>query len=87
MLLINRPNTKIIATLLVRDEEDVIKQNIEHHINQGVSGFIITNNSSKDNTLEILSKFPEVLEIINEPETDYDQAKWVTKMDCAFGRR
>lgn len=70
----------ILATILVKDEEDIIKKNIEHHINQGVSKFIVTNNRSKDKTLEIISKYKEVVEIINETDETHNQSKSVTKM-------
>jgi glycosyltransferase involved in cell wall biosynthesis len=70
----------IVATILVRNEEDIIQKNIEHHINQGVTQFIITDNGSTDKTKEIIEKFPEVKEIIDEPEHTHNQSKWVTKM-------
>lgn len=70
----------IVATLLVRNEEDIIASNIEHHINQGISKFIVTDNGSKDKTKEIIQKYPEVIEIIDEPEHIHHQAKWVTNM-------
>jgi len=35
-------NIKIVMTLLVRNEEDIIRENIEFHLSQGVSFFIAT---------------------------------------------
>lgn len=70
----------IIATLLIRDEEDIIKKNIEHHLNNGVDYFIITDNGSKDKSLEIINEFKQVLEVIHEKEQNYHQSEWVTKM-------
>jgi hypothetical protein len=75
-----KPKIKIVATILARDEEDIIAANIEHHINQGVTHFIVTNNNSKDNTKKILEKYPEVIEIIDECDETHDQSKWVTRM-------
>jgi glycosyltransferase involved in cell wall biosynthesis len=75
-----KPKIKIVGTILARDEEDIIGTNIEHHINQGVTHFIITNNNSKDKTKQIAEKYPEVVEIIDEHEKDHNQSKWVTRM-------
>lgn len=75
-----RPSTKIVATILMKDEEDIIAANIEHHIQQGVSQFIITDNNSSDKSRSIAEKYPEVIEIIDEPENTHNQTKWVTRM-------
>ena len=71
MINYNKP-LKIVATLLAKDEEDIIAQNIEHHINQGVTDFIVTNNRSKDHTRTIVEKYPEVKEIIDEPDETHN---------------
>ncbi len=71
----------IIATLLVKNEEDIIEHTLTHHINQENIDFIIaTNNNSKDNTKNILKKFKEVKVIIDETGTDHNQSAWVTRM-------
>jgi glycosyltransferase involved in cell wall biosynthesis len=75
-----RPSTKIVATILMKNEEDIIAANIEHHIQQGVSQFIITDNNSSDKSRSIAEKYPEVVEIIDEPENTHNQTKWVTRM-------
>lgn len=79
-MLILKSRLKIVATLLIKNEEDIIATNIEHHINQGVSHFIITDNASVDNTRSIVAKYPEVVEIIDEPGKDHRQSEWVTRM-------
>lgn len=71
---------KIVATILAKNEEDVIGQNIEHHISQGVSQFIITDNNSTDKTREIAARYPEVVEIIDETHDNHNQSVWVTRM-------
>lgn len=75
-----KPSRKIVATILAKNEEDIIASNIEHHINQGVTHFIVTNNNSIDKTKNIVEKYPEVVEIIDEPGEDHDQSAWVTRM-------
>ena len=55
---------KIIATILAKDEEDIIANQIEHHLEQGVFKILLTDNNSTDRTREIASKYKEV-EIID----------------------
>jgi glycosyltransferase involved in cell wall biosynthesis len=70
----------ILATILARNEEDIIGYNITHHIREGVDAFIITDNGSTDKTKEIASSFQQVKLIIDEPEYNHNQTKWVTRM-------
>lgn len=69
-------------TLLVRDEEDVIRSNLDHHLDQGVDHVLVTDNGSVDATLDLLAPYERagVVEVIHEPADDYAQAKWVTRM-------
>lgn len=73
---------KVIMTLLVRDEQDIIETNIDYHLSQGVDLFIITDNLSTDNTSRILDDYAKrgAAIIINESSDDYCQHKWVTRM-------
>lgn len=75
-----KPTIKIVATILAKNEEDIIAKNIEHHIEQGVSAFIVTDNNSKDQTREIVARYPEVKELIEEPGSNHNQSEWVTRM-------
>ena len=54
-----KKDTKLIMTLLVRDEQDIIRENIEFHLSQGVSFFIVTDNLSTDGTAAILKEYEE----------------------------
>lgn len=71
---------RVIGTLLVRNEEEIVRECIEHHLKHGVDGFIVTDNGSKDNTRKILEDCPGILRIIDEPTHNHHQAKWVTRM-------
>ena len=73
---------KLVMTLLVRDEEDILALNLEHHLAQGIDSFIVTDNGSRDNTQTILESYKNrgLIEVINEPAETYDQATWVTRM-------
>lgn len=68
-------------TLLVRDEEDILRENIEYHKSQGVDHFIVTDNASKDGTTRILKEYEKdgILMYIRE-DGSYHQSKWVTSM-------
>lgn len=72
----------LVMTLLVRDEEDVLRANLDHHLDQGVDRVIVTDNGSVDATLDILEEYRRqgVVEVIHEPADDYAQARWVTRM-------
>ncbi|CAA6822541.1 MAG: Unknown protein [uncultured Sulfurovum sp.] len=73
---------KLVMTLLVRDEEDILKENIDFHLEQGVDFIIATDNCSVDSTKEILKAYERkgVLHYIYEKEDNYNQHQWVTKM-------
>ena len=70
----------MIATILAKNEEDIIGKMIEHHVEQGISKFILTDNNSSDKTKQIAEKYPEVVEIIDEPGETHNQSEWVTRM-------
>lgn len=75
-------NCKLIMTLLVKNEVDIVRKNIEFHLRHGVDYIIATDNISDDGTYEILKEFEKkgVLYLIQEEDQDYDQAKWVNRM-------
>ena len=70
----------IIATLLMRDEEEIVRENIEHHLANGVDAFLVTLHRSTDRTREILREFPQVLQVTEVDAESYDQHRWVTLM-------
>jgi len=73
---------KLVMTLLVRDEQDIIAEHLDFHLAQGVDEVIVTDNGSEDATLEILRSYEArgVTRIILEPTDDYSQGLWVTRM-------
>ncbi len=73
---------KLIMTLLVRDEEDIIASNIDYHLHNGIDFIIATDNLSTDRTADILKSYEKrgLLYCIHENEDDYTQHAWVTRM-------
>ena len=73
---------RLIMTLLVRNEEDVVKENIDFHLFQGVDHIVAMNNLSTDSTRDILSNYASqgVLTLIDQEDDDYAQSEWVTEM-------
>ncbi len=73
---------KLVATVLARDEEDVIDAQIAFHLNAGVDFVIATDNNSRDRTTEIFESYARAgyLHLIHEPAEGLRQGEWVTRM-------
>ncbi|TML92005.1 MAG: hypothetical protein E6G06_07650 [Actinobacteria bacterium] len=73
---------KLVMTLLVRDEEDIVEDHLVYHLNQGVDFVVATDNKSVDGTRDVLDRFQRLgyVEVIDEPDDTYDQWRWVTRM-------
>lgn len=72
----------LVMTLLVRDEADIVRENIEFHLARGVDHIVATDNDSRDGTTDILQEYAEagVLTLLQEPSHDYRQSDWVNRM-------
>ena len=64
----SRPDMKLVMTLLVRDEEDILDAQIAFQLNSGVDFVIATDNRSEDGTAEILESYARqgVLHLLRE---------------------
>jgi glycosyltransferase involved in cell wall biosynthesis len=73
---------RLVMTLLLRDEEDIVRENLDFHLAQGVDRVIVTDNGSEDATVEILREYEAqgAVRLLLEPEDDYSQGRWVTRM-------
>jgi hypothetical protein len=73
---------KIVMTLLVRNEEDIIEDNLVYHLNQGVDFVIVTDNRSRDRTRDLVRPFERwgVARLLRERRDNYMQPKWVSRM-------
>lgn len=76
--LTHRFNNRIVMTLLVKNEADIIESNIKFHRALGVDAFVVMDNNSSDGTREILEKLQHSVEIIIiDEECLYHQKKWM----------
>ncbi len=73
---------KLVLTLLVRDEADIVGDTIAGHLALGVDQIVATDNGSIDGTLEILEDYRKagVLKLLHEPPSDFSQSCWVSRM-------
>jgi len=73
---------KIVMTVLVREEADIVEEQIAFHLDAGVDFVIATDNRSQDGTTEILERYASAgrLHLIREPGEDLRQSEWVTRM-------
>ena len=73
---------KIVMTMVVRNEEDILATNIDYHKSRGVDYFLVIDHLSTDSTSEILQKYQRegILEYFRENDPAFRQGKWVTQM-------
>lgn len=81
-LYIEDDKMKLVMTLLVRNEEDILDENIRFHLAQGIDFFIVMKHKSQDRTADILRRYQNqnVMEVIHQTSDSYNQAIWVTAM-------
>lgn len=80
---INPDYIKLYMTIVCKDEEKIIEQQIRFHKAMGVDGFIVLNHNSTDNTLLILEKLKSegiISEIIQKSEPVHKHHIWVEEM-------
>jgi len=73
---------KLVMTLLVRDEADIVDAQIAFHLDAGIDFVVATDNRSQDATTDILERYAREghLHLIREPGDDLRQSEWVTRM-------
>jgi len=77
----NKNNIRLSMVILVKNEEDIISDNIKFHSRMGVDNFVVMDNNSTDNTRDILSELQKDYEItIIDEKGDYQQSKFMTKL-------
>lgn len=69
-------------TLLVRDEDDILDEQLSFHLAAGVDHFVVTDHGSRDRTAVILDAYARrgVLHLLRETGEVKRQSEWVTRM-------
>jgi len=73
---------RLAMTILVKDEIDIIEENIRFHSQVGVDCFAIMDNNSTDGTREKLESLSLEFDIsiIDQKNNNYQQARWMTQL-------
>ena len=73
---------KLVMTLLVRDEEELLEENLEYHIAQGVALVIVTDHGSTDATPDILRGYEKqgLARVFRVEGPAHHQSRRVTRM-------
>jgi hypothetical protein len=73
---------KVVMTLLARDEADIVRDQLEFHLNAGVDFVIAMDNLSRDGTTETLEAYARDghLHLIRQEGEYLRQADWITEM-------
>ena len=73
---------KIVMTIAVRNEADIIEENFRYHLGAGVDFVIATDHRSEDGTTEILERYEGdgLLHLTRETGEAFLQTEWVTRM-------
>ena len=72
---------KLVQTLLVRDEIDVIEAQISYHLDAGVDFVIVTDHDSRDGTTDVLESFARDGHLLRIPQSGkMYESNWRTHM-------
>lgn len=59
---------RVVLTLLVRDEADIIRSNVQYHLAQGIDHVIVADNGSLDGTaFTDVRKWPDLDRTAGQP--------------------
>lgn len=80
---------RLSMNLLVKNEADIIEDNIRFHASQGVDCFVVMDNGSTDGTKEIVERLQKEFDIhlIDRPVKDYQQSNWKSEMAFVSRRK
>ncbi|MEO0752960.1 MAG: glycosyltransferase family 2 protein [Pseudomonadota bacterium] len=72
----------LVMIMCVRDEHDIIADNLNHHFEHGVTQAVVLDNGSVDGTRDILSDLARTapIRIVDDPKNDFSQGRQMTRM-------
>jgi hypothetical protein len=78
----NGRTIRLLMTLLVRNEAEMIEDNLDYHLAQGVDFVIVTDHASTDGTAELLRPYERegVVAVLRDDEDAHHQSRRVTNM-------
>lgn len=72
---------RIVATLTVHEDADILDAWFQHYLQAGVGPFLVTDHRSSAATLQILSRYRDVIAgYWREENPAYQQSEWVSRM-------
>lgn len=73
---------RVVSTLIVRDEADIVGEHLRHHVEVGVDFVVAIDHRSTDGTTDILREHERAgrLHLIQEQGDVIKQQEWVTRM-------
>jgi hypothetical protein len=73
---------RLVMTLLVRDEQELLAANLDYHLRQGVDFVLVSDHGSIDATPQILGDYVQrgVARVLRVEGDAIDQSAWVTHM-------
>ncbi len=73
---------KLVMTLLVRDEADIVDAQLAFHLNAGVDVVIATDHRSQDGTADVLESYAKdgYVHLMREDGEEFRQSAFVTRM-------
>jgi hypothetical protein len=73
---------RLVMTLVLRDNIDVVEANIRYHLAQGVDFFLATDHGSRDGTSDVLERYERrgVLRLFRGEHPELMQNLWATRM-------
>ncbi|MCA1690384.1 MAG: glycosyltransferase family 2 protein [Actinobacteria bacterium] len=73
---------RLVMTLVVRNEEEILETNLDYHFAQGVDFALVTDHDSTDGTPEILDRYARegMVRVFTDRSAGHDQARRVTRM-------
>jgi len=73
---------KLVITLVVRNEAEIIEANLDYHLAQGVDFALVTDHGSDDGTSEILARYERkgLAQVIRDDREGHRQSERVNRM-------